>query len=98
MNRDLGADFDVNAFVHRAVWNDAASRIEMHLVSRVAQSVMVCGEAVAFAAGESIHTESSNKYSLERFAELAGEAGLEVRKVWTDPDRLFSVQLLSGGT
>ncbi len=98
LNRYLGADFDVATFDHRAVWNDAASRIEMHLVSRVEQRVTVCGEAIAFAAGESIHTESSNKYSLERFAELAGEAGLEVREVWTDPERLFSGQLVSGGT
>lgn len=98
LNRDLGSDFDIGAFGHRAVWNDGASRIEMHLVSRVSQTVAICGETIAFEAGESIHTESSNKYSLERFAALAGDAGLTVERVWVDPDALFSVQLLSGGT
>ncbi len=98
LNRDLGADFDVSLFEHRAIWNDAASRIEMHLVSSSAQSAHLCGEVVEFEAGETIHTESSNKYSIERFAGLAQDAGLRVERVWTDPEALFSIQLLSGGT
>jgi dimethylhistidine N-methyltransferase len=99
LNEELGADFDLASFSHRAVWNDAASRIEMHLVSTRAQSVRIGGETFALAAGEYIHTESSYKYSLDGFAELAAQAGLAVARVWTDRGALFSEQLLqpSGG-
>ena len=74
LNREAGADFDLDAFAHRAEWNDDASRIEMHLVSLREQVVRVAGEAIRFARGETIHTENSYKYAPERFAELA-EAG-----------------------
>lgn len=94
LNRELGADFDLGAFTHRAVWNDADSRIEMHLVSTREQSVRIGKQDIAFRAGEYIHTESSYKYTLEAFAELAREAGLRVSRVWMDAERLFSVQLL----
>ncbi|MEX0899764.1 MAG: L-histidine N(alpha)-methyltransferase [Gammaproteobacteria bacterium] len=99
LNAELGADFDVEAFSHRAVWNDTASRIEMHLVSKHAQTVRLGRERITLTDGEYIHTESSYKYSLEGFAALAGRAGLSVVEVWTDPQTLFSVQLLqpSGG-
>jgi uncharacterized SAM-dependent methyltransferase len=66
----------------------------MHLVSRVDQRVRVDGRTFSFAAGESICTEHSHKYRLADFAELAAEAGLAVERVWTDPERLFSVQYL----
>jgi uncharacterized SAM-dependent methyltransferase len=94
INRALGGGFDLDAFDHRAVWNEDAGRVEMHLVSRRAQTVRVGGDAVAFAAGESICTEHSHKYTLPGFAALAAEAGLRVETVWTDPDGLFSVQWL----
>ena len=94
LNEELGADFDLSAFSHRAVWNDGASRIEMHLVSSRAQTVRLGDETITIEAGEYIHTESSYKYSLEGFAELAAGAGLAVTRVWTDDDALFSVQLL----
>lgn len=99
LNTELDADFDVDAFAHRAVWNDAASRIEMHLVSEKAQQVRIGQESIALRAGEYIHTESSYKYSTEGFAELARRASLDVLRVWTDERDLFSVQLLqpSGG-
>lgn len=99
LNTELGADFDLEAFSHRAVWNDAASRIEMHLVSARAQTVRIGRESIALRAGEYIHTESSYKYSIEGFRELARRAGLDVSRVWTDERDLFSVQLLqpSGG-
>lgn len=97
MNRELGADFDPDAFAHRAVWNEADGRIEMHLVSRVAQRVRVAGETVRFAAGETICTEHSHKYTLEGFAALGAAAGFRVERVWTDAERLFSVQWLLGG-
>ena len=67
LNREAGADFDLDAFAHRAEWNDEASRIEMHLVSLREQVVRVAGEAIHFARGETIHTENSYKYAPERF-------------------------------
>jgi len=93
MNRELGADFDPELFEHRAVWDEGQGRVEMHLVSREEQSVELGGESIDFAEGESICTEHSHKYTLEGFARMAAEAGLEIEQVWTDPARLFSVQL-----
>jgi L-histidine Nalpha-methyltransferase len=95
MNRELGADFDLSRFEHRADWNENAGRIEMRLVSRVAQRVTVAGETIRFDAGESILTEYSHKYELEQFAAMAAAAGFDVERVWTDPDALFSVQFLT---
>ncbi|MGU3540726.1 L-histidine N(alpha)-methyltransferase [Methylobacterium sp. A54F] len=94
MNRELGADFDRDAFGHRAVFNAAASRIEMHLVSRRAQTVTVAGHPFAFLDGETIHTENSCKYTVESFRALAAEAGWTAEAVWTDPEALFSVHAL----
>lgn len=94
MNRELGAGFEPALFEHRATWNDAAGRMEMRLVSRADQQVEVAGETFAFDAGEAILTEYSHKYELDEFAGLAAGAGFEVARVWTDPDRLFSVQFL----
>ena len=96
INRELGADFELERFRHLARWNPAAGRVEMHLVSEVEQRVRVAGAEFRFAAGESIHTENSYKYALDQFAALAGQAGLAVRRVWTDRDALFSVQYLTG--
>jgi dimethylhistidine N-methyltransferase len=94
LNRELDADFDLRRFRHRAVWVEQASRIEMHLVSEAEQTVRVDGVPIHFAAGESICTEHSHKYSLDGFARLARRAGLAVRRVWTDRQRRFSVQYL----
>ncbi len=95
LNREYGADFDLDAFEHRAPWVHEESRIEMHLVSRRAQRVRIRGIEIAFAAGESIWTESCHKYDCEQFAVMAQSAGLHVREVWTDEARQFSVQLLA---
>ncbi|MEJ2388810.1 MAG: L-histidine N(alpha)-methyltransferase [Chromatiaceae bacterium] len=97
INRELGADFDLAAFEHDAFFNAAESRIEMHLVSRADQSVRVASERFGFRAGESIHTESSYKYTIEGFQALAREAGFEAERCWTDPERLFSVHCLRFG-
>ena len=94
LNREAGADFDLDAFAHRAEWNDDASRIEMHLVSLRDQVVRVAGQAIRFARGETIHTENSYKYAPERFAALAEQAGWHSAELWTDPARLFSLHLL----
>ena len=99
LNAELGADFDLAAFSHRAVWNEEQSRIEMQLICSRAHTVHIGGETISFEAGEYIHTESSYKYSLDGFAALAARGGLAVERVWCDSERLFSVQLLqrSGG-
>lgn len=93
-NRELGADFDLTTFEHLAFYNAALCRIEMHLVSRIAQVVQVCGKSIPFIEGESIHTENSYKYAIETFQALANRAGWTRAAVWTDPNRLFSVHAL----
>ncbi len=94
LNREAGADFVLDNFRHLAVWNDEASRIEMHLVSQRAQTVQVAGETIRFAAGETIHTENSYKHQSETLVALAGEAGWAVERRWTDPKGWFGVFLL----
>lgn len=94
INRELGADFDLAQWRHRAFYNQAEGRIEMHLVSRTDQEVCLPGHTFAFAEGESIHTENSYKYSVEEFRDLAARAGFTTDTVWTDDDNLFSLHLL----
>lgn len=94
LDRELGADFDLAAFTHEAVWNPQRHRIEMHLMSERDQVVNIRGERIAFAKGETIHTESSYKFTLDRFANLAAQAGLTVERVWMDEKKMFSVQYL----
>jgi len=94
INRELGANFDLNRFRHLAVYNERHSRIEMHLISQQAQTVDVGGERIVFGVGESILTECSYKYTVESFGALARVGGFEITHVWTDPRRLFSVQYL----
>jgi dimethylhistidine N-methyltransferase len=91
INRELGGDFRLRRFRHYAFYNAALGRIEMHLVSRVPQTVNIGNYRFAFEAGESIHTENSYKYSIEGFRALAGSAGFRGEKVWLDPKGLFSV-------
>ena len=94
LNRELGADFDVGGFRHEAVWDDVHERIEMRLVSTRPQSVQVAGRTFDFAAGEILVTEYSHKYTPDGFRALAEANGFSVAKIWTDPEQLFSVQLL----
>jgi uncharacterized SAM-dependent methyltransferase len=94
INRELGGNFDLSAFTHRAIYNRERHRIEMHLISRKAQTVRVLGRNFAFRVGESIHTENSYKYSIERFAALARGSGWRPLESWTDPDGMFSVHAL----
>ncbi len=94
INRELDADFNLSAFTHEARWNTGDSRVEMHLVSRTAQSVRIGGDRVDFARGESVHTENSYKYTLGGFAKLARSAGYDPVASWTDPDNLFSIHAL----
>ncbi|UFZ04646.1 L-histidine N(alpha)-methyltransferase [Bradyrhizobium ontarionense] len=94
INRELGGNFDLSGFVHRAIYNREQHRIEMHLIARKPQTVRLLGTTVSFRAGESIHTENSYKYSIERFGALARGSGWRVRTVWTDAAKMFSVQAL----
>lgn len=95
LNREARADFDIDAFLHRAIWNEASGRIEMHLESQRAQSATVAGTVISFAAGETIHTENSYKHTVDGFRALAQSAGWRTLQTWTDPDDLFSLHLLS---
>ena len=97
INRELGADFDLAQWRHKALYNEAQGRIEMHLVSRVDQQVSLLGQTFRFAGGETIHTENSYKYSVAGFRDLASQAGFTTDTVWVDADRLFSLHLLQTG-
>ena len=97
LNREAGADFDLDAFAHRAVWNEAEGRIEMHLVSLRPQAVHVADHRIRFARGETIHTENSYKHTLAGFQAFAGEAGWQSLRSWTDAAALFSLHLLVAG-
>lgn len=94
INRELGANFEPQRFAHRAFYNARAGRIEMHLVSTIAQTVTVAGRAFRFAAGETIHTENSYKYADAAFRALAARAGFATVAIWTDRDALFAVHAL----
>jgi dimethylhistidine N-methyltransferase len=95
INRELGADFDLSSFEHRAIWNDTASRIEMHLVSQRSQDVKIGGRAIHFDAGETIHTENSRKFSIDSLTPLFEQTGWNLNKQWLDERRYFAVLLLS---
>jgi L-histidine Nalpha-methyltransferase len=90
-NRLLNANFDQNGFQHRSFYNEQQRRIEMHLDSTRDQSVDVHGDRLFFAAGDSIHTEYSYKYSREDFCALADSAGYSPRGYWSDEREWFSV-------
>jgi L-histidine Nalpha-methyltransferase len=94
VNRELGGTFDLARFAHDAVYNSAAGRMEMYLVSLADQTVRVCGRSFGFAKGERIHTENSHKYTVEEFRALARASGWTPAKAWTDPGQLFSLHLL----
>jgi L-histidine N-alpha-methyltransferase len=94
LNREAAADFKLEAFAHRARWNETESRIEMHLESLRSQTVHVAGQEIHFAIGETIHTENSYKHSVAGFQELAGQAGWSAEKLWTDDEKLFSIHAL----
>jgi dimethylhistidine N-methyltransferase len=95
LNRELGADFDVPCWAHRAVWNAAASRVEMHLVARGAQRVRIPAAEVEidFADGEHIWTESSYKYTPASVDALLSGAGFAVSGRWTDAPDAFALTL-----
>ena len=91
INRELGANFVLDRFEHRAFYNAGAGRIEMHLISRDKQIVVIDDRIISLEQGESIRTEHSYKYTIEEFQKLAAQAGFMPIYVWTDKDALFSV-------
>jgi L-histidine N-alpha-methyltransferase len=97
INRELGADFELAAFEHRAVWNERAGRVEMHLVSRKEQVVEVPAARLhlTFSPGASIWTESSYKYTEQGIADLGHDAGFEPTAQWIDEDARFALTLFS---
>ncbi len=95
INRELGCDFQLDAFEHYAFYNPRESRVEMHLISQKNQVVHINGETISFIKGESIWTESSYKYNLDEFKRMAAVAGFRVERVWIDERQWFSVQYLT---
>jgi dimethylhistidine N-methyltransferase len=93
-NRELGANFDLDQWAHSAFYNAPQQRIEMHLMSRSAQTVDLQGAQFAFAEGETIHTENSYKFTIAGLQALAAQAGFVARQAWTDPERRFSLHWL----
>lgn len=94
-NRELGGDFDLDAFAYDARWKAEAGRIEMRVESRRRQKVTAAGAVIALAKGETIHIENSHKYGLEEFTALARAAGFSSRARFVDNQRLFSVHVLA---
>jgi dimethylhistidine N-methyltransferase len=98
LNRELGADFCLERFAHRAVWNAAESRIEMHLESLARQRVSVPmgaggAEIVEFEAGETIHTENSYKFTRDAIEGLLADSGFAITRMVLDAEEFFAVTL-----
>jgi dimethylhistidine N-methyltransferase len=98
LNRELGADFCLERFAHRVVWNAAESRIEMHLESLARQRVSVTmgaggAEIVEFEAGETIHTENSYKFTRDAIEGLLADSGFAITRMFLDAEEFFAVTL-----
>lgn len=94
MNRELGADFDMESFDFRALYNAGPRRVESYLVSRTAQCARLGGETITFKEGETIHTENSHKYDIGDFSDFAAGHGFQAEKAWTDSEKMFAVLFL----
>jgi dimethylhistidine N-methyltransferase len=94
INKLVDADFDTTRFSHRAFYNEALRRIEMHLDCREDHVVSVSGHQIGFRQGESIHTENSYKYTDDTVAALAQDAGLALQKRWHDDNHFFGIYFL----
>jgi len=99
INSELGGEFDIKKFDHKAFFNSAESRIEMHLESLVEQDVCIHGleKSVHFRKGETIHTENSYKFTDEMINSLAAHAGLNVSDIWKDDSNYFALCLMKKG-
>jgi len=94
INRELGANFDLDQFEHKAFYNGEKGRIEMHLRSKKEQKVQISNRLFEFKKNETIHTENSYKYSIEEFQLLVQQCGFIPVKVWTDENETFSVHYM----
>jgi dimethylhistidine N-methyltransferase len=94
INRELGGNFSIKDFSHEAVYNAAVGRIEMYLISQLAQQVSIDGQVFEFTPAERIHTENSYKYTIAEFQQLARSVGFRPRQVWQDGQQLFSIHYL----
>lgn len=99
INRELGANFDLDTFTHEARWNNELARIEMHLRSEREQVIEIgaLGVKIHFAQGETIHTENSYKFNADRAHQILNEAGLSLERTWTDAEGWFAVYLAQVG-
>ncbi|NJO39437.1 MAG: L-histidine N(alpha)-methyltransferase [Cyanobacteria bacterium CRU_2_1] len=93
INRELGADFNLDQFGYRSFYNPVG-RIEMYIISLADQVVRLNGIEIPFWKGETLRTEYSYKYSIEEFQTIAIASGFKPRTVWTDSQQLFSVHYL----
>jgi len=91
LNREANATFETQNFEHEAIYNEKLGRVEMHLKSKISQLVRVNQTIFRFHEGETIHTESSYKYSVEEFCELCAKAKFTIKKCWKDSRKLFCV-------
>ncbi len=96
VNRELGGAFDLGRWEHRSFYDERTDRIEMHLVSKAAQSVRIAAldRTFSFDAGEGIHTENSHKFTPASIARIATESGFRISRTWSDEKEWFSVALL----
>jgi len=94
IRRELDAEIDLDAFDHQSRFNSGFQRVEMHLVANRPTVIQIDDRKFEFQPGQSIHTENSHKYSIDSFQELADQANLKPKQVWTDPDDLFSMHWL----
>lgn len=93
-NRELGTDFDLDAYAHCAFYNAPEHRVEMHLMCRRPQEIHLDGRCFRMSQGDTLHTENSYKFTIGGLRTLASEAGFVPATVWTDPDRMFSLHWL----
>lgn len=91
LNREVGAGFELNNFKHDAFYNEDQGRVEMHLISKIPQLVKVNQTVFRFKEGETIHTESSYKYTVPEFTELCAKTRFVLKENWHDAHNLFSV-------
>ncbi len=95
INNELGGNFPLNSFSHKAIFDREKGRIEMHVVSNESQQIDIADQSFSFHENETIHTENSHKYSVQQFSELAQKAGFKHEKTWQDEESLFSVNYFS---
>jgi L-histidine N-alpha-methyltransferase len=93
LNRDIGTNFELAQFAHRALWNASALRVEMHLESLTEQTVVVGAQTISLREGETIHTENSYKFTPASLANLIESSGFAVKRTWHDADARFAVTL-----